>query len=121
MRPCVASTLAAGLVLCQVALVGFVFNAPARDADPRRGLLGDNQTLTAAQIQWLLSTVEELTGTTEAKSSDAPKESERRLTLESVLSVPGGVSRVALSTCRRRGGLRAPETGAHNCWSANGV
>ena len=34
MRPCVASTMAASFVLCQVAFVGFVFNAH----DTRRGL-----------------------------------------------------------------------------------
>ena len=69
MRPCVASTLAASFVLCQLALVVFVFNA--HDTDPRRGLLEQpgNETLTAAQFDRLLSTVEELKGTTEAQQA----------------------------------------------------
>ena len=68
MRPCVATALAASFVLCQLALVVFVFNA--HDTDTRRGLLETgNQTLTAAQIERLLSTVEELKGTTEAQQA----------------------------------------------------
>ena len=65
----VATALAASFVLCQVALVVFVFNA--HDTDTRRGLLEQpgNQTLTAAQIERLLSTVEELKGTTEAQQA----------------------------------------------------
>ena len=69
MRPYVASTLV-GFVLCQVALIGFVSDTPERDDNMRRGLLEvGNQTLTASQIRWLLSTVEELKGTTEAQQA----------------------------------------------------
>ena len=69
MRPCVASALAASFVLCQVALVILVFNV--HDTDTRRGLLEQpgNETSTAAQIERLLSTVEELKGTTEAQQA----------------------------------------------------